>query len=112
LISQTVTFLHAAHRPKQSKQETTTHGQQLLCPRSADTSQNQKKCKKGHMEKQHQRVQSTRMLAKNETSVPALPKLKDIYMKIHNATRKMHGNQTECFPATSSRGNKYIMVLV
>jgi hypothetical protein len=52
------------------------------------------------------------MLTKTETNVPALPKMKDIYIKIHNATKMMHNNKTGCFPATSSRGNKYIMVLV
>jgi hypothetical protein len=38
--------------------------------------------------------------------------MKDIFIKIHNATKTMHSNQTGCFPATSSKGNKYIMVLV
>jgi hypothetical protein len=38
--------------------------------------------------------------------------MKDIYIQIHNTTKIMHSNQTGCFPATSSRGNKYIMVLV
>ncbi len=38
--------------------------------------------------------------------------MKDIYIKIHNATDTMHTDQTGRFPATSSRGNKYIMVLV
>jgi hypothetical protein len=52
------------------------------------------------------------MLAKTETNVPALPKMKDIYIKIHNATKMMHSDQTGCFPATLSRGNKFIMVLV
>ncbi len=46
------------------------------------------------------------------TNVPALPKMKDIYIKIYNATGMMHINQTGRFPATSSRENKYIMVLV
>jgi hypothetical protein len=32
------------------------------------------------------------MLAKTETNLPALPKMKDIYIKIHNATKKMHIN--------------------
>ncbi len=38
--------------------------------------------------------------------------MKDIYIKIHNATKTMHSNQTGCFPTKLSRGNKYIMVLV
>ncbi len=46
------------------------------------------------------------------TNVPALPKMKDIYIKIYNATKTMHSNQTGCFPTASNRGNKYIMVLV
>jgi hypothetical protein len=52
------------------------------------------------------------MLAKTETNVPALSKMNDIYIKIHNATKTMHSNQTGCFPETLSRGNKSIMVLV
>jgi hypothetical protein len=52
------------------------------------------------------------MLARTETNIPALPKMKDIYIKIHNVTKTMHSNQTGCFLATSSRGNKYIMVFV
>jgi hypothetical protein len=52
------------------------------------------------------------MLTKTETNVPALPKMKDIYIKIYNATKTMHSNQTGCFPTTLSRGNKYIIVLV
>ncbi len=45
------------------------------------------------------------------TNVPALPKMKGIYIKIHNVTNMMHSNQTGCFPATSNRGEKLIMVL-
>jgi hypothetical protein len=52
------------------------------------------------------------MLAKTETNLPALPKMKEIYIKIHNTTNMMHSNQTGRFPASSSRGNKNIMVLV
>ncbi len=33
------------------------------------------------------------------------------FIKIYNAG-EMHSNQTGCFPATSSKGNHYIMVLV
>jgi hypothetical protein len=38
-------------------------------------------------------------------------KMRDIFIKIYNAS-KMHSNQTGLFPATSSKGNQYIMVLV
>jgi hypothetical protein len=71
------------------------------------------KTQKGHMIKQHQGVRSTRVLAETTdiTNVSALPKVKEIYTNIYNATKMMHSNQTSRFPATSSRGNKYIMVL-
>jgi hypothetical protein len=52
------------------------------------------------------------MLTKTKANVPALPKMKDIYIKIYNATKMMHSDQTGCFPTSSSRGSKYIMVLV
>ncbi len=69
---------------------------------------------KGHMNKQRQGVRSTRVLAETTDvkNIPALPKMKDIYIKIYNATKTMHSNQTGRFPATSSRGNEYIMVSV
>ena len=43
---------------------------------------------------------------------PPPKKMQDVYIKIHNATKTMHSDQTGCFPATSSKGNQYIMVLV
>jgi hypothetical protein len=46
------------------------------------------------------------------TNVSALPEIKDIYIKIYNATEMMHSHQNGHFPTTSSKGNKYIMVLV
>jgi hypothetical protein len=36
----------------------------------------------------------------------------NIYIKIHNATDTMHSDQTGRFPATSSKGNQYVMVSV
>jgi hypothetical protein len=39
-------------------------------------------------------------------------KLKDVYIKIYLANDTVHFDQTGHFPAMSSRGNKYIMVLV
>jgi hypothetical protein len=66
------------------------------------------------MKKQSQGVQSTRVLAETTeaNNIPIPAKMKDVYIKIHNATDTMHSDQTGRFPATSSRGNKYIMVLV
>ena len=43
---------------------------------------------------------------------PKPKKMKDVQIKIHNASETMHSNQTGHFPATPSRGNQYIMVLV
>ncbi len=37
--------------------------------------------------------------------------MRDVFINIYIAG-KMHSNQTGCFPATSSKGNQYIMVLV
>jgi hypothetical protein len=64
------------------------------------------------MKKRRQGVQPTRVQDETETTLPVLPKMKDIYIKIHIATETMYSDQTGRFPATSSRGNKYIMVLV
>ncbi len=73
----------------------------------------------GHMKKQSQGVRSTKtMPAENKDvlinpEVTTIPKkMKDVYIKIHNASKTVHTDQTGCFPATSSRGNQYIMVLV
>ncbi len=38
-------------------------------------------------------------------------KMRDIFIKIYNAG-KMHSSQTGCFPAMSSKGIQYIVVLV
>ena len=67
---------------------------------------------KGHMKRQRQGVRSTRVNKERESHVPAIPKAKDIYIKIFNNSETMHTDQTGRFPATSSRGNQYIMVLV
>ena len=64
------------------------------------------------MKKQRQGVRSTRVLEDSETSLPTIPKAKDIYIKVHNATETIHTNQTGRFPATLSKGNQYIMILV
>jgi len=67
---------------------------------------------KGHMKKQRQGVRSTRVLENPEITVPTIAKVKDIYIKVHNATETIHTDQTGRFPATSSKGNQYIMILV
>ena len=64
------------------------------------------------MKRQRQGVRSTRVREETEPNIPAIPKAKDVYIKIYNVTETMHTNQTGRFPATSSRGNQYVMVLV
>jgi hypothetical protein len=73
------------------------------------------------MKKQHQGVKSTKLKENTQSENknipgntvaevdPSPPKKKII--KIYN-TGEMHSDQTGCFPATSSKGNQYIMVLV
>ncbi len=72
---------------------------------------------KGHMKKQRQNVISMKVketLNQKEDDTPQSPKKKehDVYIRFFNAEETMHTNQTGCFPANSSSGNKYIMVLV
>jgi hypothetical protein len=69
------------------------------------------------MKKQRQNVRSTKVkerLIQKEDDTPQSPKKKehDIYIRIFNSEETMHINQTGRFPANSSSGNKYIMVLV
>jgi len=72
---------------------------------------------KGHMKRQRQGIRSTRIETtmqneQNNANVPKPKKMRDILTKIHNAAETMHTDQTGRFPATSSSGNKYIMVMV
>ena len=75
------------------------------------------KTQKGHMKKQRQGVRSTRLIdntsqgTSNHTHQVS-KKMRDVYIKLHNAAETMHSDQTGRFPATSSRGNQYVMVLV
>jgi hypothetical protein len=61
-------------------------------------------------------VRSTKIKVENKSTREKPPtrekKMHDVYIKIHNVSDTMHSNQTGCFPATSSSGNQYIMVLV
>jgi hypothetical protein len=69
------------------------------------------------MKKQRQNVRSTKVketLNQEEDDTPQSPKMKehDVYILISNAEETMRTDQTGRFPANSSSGNKYIMVLV
>ena len=73
---------------------------------------------KSHMKQQRQNVRSTKVKQnatdnqdKEDQNKPQA-KLKDVYIKIYFANDTVHFDQTGRFPLTSSRGNKYIMVLV
>ena len=79
---------------------------------------------KGHMKRQRQGVRSTKTLqtinedeeyATEDHNLPTTSKpkkMKDIYIKVHSASDTMYTDQPGRFPATSSSGNQYIMVLV
>ncbi len=67
----------------------------------------------GHMKRQCQGVRSTKQQTdEGQLTTPTTKKMHDVYVKIHNASETMHTDQTGRFPATSSKGNQYIMVLV
>jgi hypothetical protein len=80
------------------------------CPELEET-------QKGHMKKQRQNVSSTRVKetpAETENDSPPTVQKKEfnVYIQILNTEETLHTDQTGCFPANSSSGNKYIMVLV
>lgn len=71
------------------------------------------KSDKGHMKMQQMNVRLTK---KNlETDLEKVdaptPKKEDVYIYIFNAHNTVYTNQTGGFPVTSSRGNKYVMVM-
>jgi hypothetical protein len=94
--------------------------------------------KQGHMKKQRQNVQSTKIKIKpdkdkpvpdlgNHEDIPTIAanpntinsqqkvkpkKMCEMFIQIHNANNTAHSDQTRRFPVTSSSRNKYIMVLV
>jgi hypothetical protein len=130
-IPQTITYIHAAagFPVKETWMDAIKAGNFISWP-SLTTSAVQKhfpdsnETQKGHMKKQCQGVRSTKIKentrSENEnipvntvTEVDPSPskKMRDIFIKIYNAG-EMHSNQTGCFPATSSKGNQYVMVLV
>jgi hypothetical protein len=68
---------------------------------------------KGHMRGQRQGVCSTKVAEspdKNQTIIPHVKK-HDILIMVYNAKATMYSDQTGMFPAVSSKGNKYVMVL-
>ena len=72
---------------------------------------------KGHMRTSRKNLRSTKTVSIPTLSAPhdmtAAPAARDndYYVKVTDLTGKVSTDQTGCFPITSSRGNKYIMVL-
>ena len=58
------------------------------------------------------RVKETTIADENNPPPSSKKKEHDVYIQIFNAEEAMHTDQTGRFPANSSSGNKYIMVLV
>ncbi len=75
---------------------------------------------KGHMRRIKSGVRSTKAqvdepaeIQQAETVLAELRKKhKDIYVNVKDATEMVHTDQTGRFPVTSSRGHRYIMVLI
>jgi hypothetical protein len=68
---------------------------------------------KGHMQGQQQGVCSTKEAEspdKNQTIIPHVKK-HDILIMVYDAKATMYSDQTGMFPAVSSEGNNYVMVL-
>ena len=70
---------------------------------------------KGHMKLQRMNVRSTKKIEANEDieDIPVLSKHKkgDVFISVFNAHDTVYTDQTGGFPVTSSRGNKYVMVM-
>ena len=67
---------------------------------------------KGHMRGQRQGVRSTKPATeKEDEQVNIQPRQHDIVISIHDMTHTLYTDQTGKFPRTSSRGNKYQMIL-
>ena len=53
-----------------------------------------------------------KLIDDNQRTTLTPRKMHDVYIKIHGVTETMYTDQTGRFPATSTRGNQYIMVLI
>jgi hypothetical protein len=71
---------------------------------------------KGHMKLQRMNVRSTKKIEANEDikeNMPTLTNQKkgDVFISVFNTHNTVYTDQTGSFPVTSSRGNKYVMVM-
>ena len=74
-----------------------------------------KETPKGHLNQQRQGVRSTRKKLAAKLQVQAkqpLTKAQDVYVEVQDLKNTTYSDQTGCFPLSSYKGNKYIMVLV
>ncbi len=72
-----------------------------------------KETQKGHMGGQRQEIHSTRVAEPTEDIPTNIPhqKKNDILITEHKVESLMYSDQTGLFPAVSSLGNKYVMIL-
>ena len=69
---------------------------------------------KGHMKMQRMNVRSTKKVKDSSTvelTNSPMPKKEDVYIYVFNAHDTVYTDQTGGFPITSSKGNKYVMVM-
>jgi hypothetical protein len=120
LIPHTIRYLHvtAGHPVKDTWLDAIKAGNYVTWPGLTITAVRKHfpesdETQQGHMKKQRQGVRSTKQNADDKQyTTSSTKKMHDVYIKIHNVTETMHTDQTGRFPATSTRGNQYIMVLV
>ena len=119
-IPQTIRYLHAAagFPVKETWLDAIKAGNYVTWPGLTTTAvrkhfSDSDKTQQGHMKKQRQGVRSTKeIIGGTQSETLTSKKMHDVYIKVHNVTETMYTDQTGRFPATSTRGNQYIMVLV
>jgi len=119
-IPQTIRYLHAAagFPVKETWLDAIKAGNYVTWPGLTTTAvrkhfPDSDETQQGHMKKQRQGVRSTKeIIGGTQSETLTSKKMHDVYIKVHNVTETMYTDQTGRFPATSTRGNQYIMVLV
>ena len=69
---------------------------------------------KGHLRQQFQNARSTKpsaIAASPDTQVAATARTNNVFIEVFNPTGQVYTDQTGRFPAISSKGNKYLMIL-
>jgi hypothetical protein len=67
----------------------------------------------GHLRQQYQNIRSTRQAPPRTTTAPAIlaERTNDVFSTVYQPTGRIYTDQTGRFPVTSSRGNRYIMIM-